>query len=170
MIPLLEDPEFWVVLAVVIFVIGVWKPARRAILGGLDARAARIRDELAAAQRLREEAERTLAAYQQQQRQAVAEADAILAHARDEAERVAAQAARNLEETLARRRRLAEERIVQEEAKALVEIRAATVDVAIAAARQVITAELDEKRGAALIDAAIVALPQQLNNTIGVQP
>src|SRR5207244_2851923 len=97
MMPLLEDPEFWVVLAVLIFVIGVWKPARRAILGGLDARATRIRDELAGAQRLREEAERALAAYQQQQRQAAAEAEAILAHARDEAERVAAPAARNLE-------------------------------------------------------------------------
>ena len=164
MMPLLQDPEFWVVLAVLIFVIGVWRPARRAILGGLDARATRIRDELAAAQRLREEAERALAAYQQQQRQATAEAEAILAHARDEAERVAAQAARNLEETLARRQRLAEERIAQEEAKAIAEIRAVTVDVAISAARQVIVAELDAERGAALIDAAIAALPQQLQH------
>jgi len=164
MMPLFEDPEFWVVLAVLIFVVGVWKPARRAILGGLDARAIRIRDELAAAQRLREEAERALAAYQQQQRQAAAEAEAILAHAREEAERVAAQAARNLEETLARRQRLAEERIAQEEAKAIAEIRAVTVDVAISAARQVIIADLDEKRGAALIDAAIAALPQQLQH------
>jgi F-type H+-transporting ATPase subunit b len=164
MMPLLQDPEFWVVLAVLIFVIGVWKPARRAILGGLDARATRIRDELAAAQRLREEAERALATYQQQQRQAAAEAEAILAHARDEAERVAAQAAHNLEEMLARRRRLAEERIAQEEAKAIAEIRAVTVDVAISAARQVIVAELDEQRGAALIDSAIAALPQQLQH------
>jgi F-type H+-transporting ATPase subunit b len=162
MMPLLEDPEFWVVLAVLIFVIGVWKPARRAILGGLDARAVRIRDELDAARRLREEAERALAAYQQQQRQAAAEAEAILAHAKDEAERVVAQAARNLEETLERRWRLAEERIAQEQAKALAEIRAVTVDVAISAARQVIIAELDERRGAALIDDAIAALPQQL--------
>ncbi len=164
MMPLFEDPEFWVVLAVIFFVIGVWKPARRAILGGLDARVTRIRDELDAAQRLREEAERALAAYQQQQRQAAAEAEAILAHAREEAERVAAKAARNLEETLVRRRRLAEERIAQEEAKALAEIRAVTVDVAISAARQVIVAELEEARGAALIDDAIAALPQQLQH------
>jgi F-type H+-transporting ATPase subunit b len=164
MMHLLEDPEFWVVLAVLFFVVGVWKPARKAILGGLDARAARIRDELDAALRLREEAGRALAAYQQQQRQAAAEADAILAHARDEAERVAAQAALNLEETLARRQRLAEERIAQEEAKAVAEIRAVAVDVAISAARQVIITELDERRGAGLIDAAIAALPQQLQH------
>jgi F-type H+-transporting ATPase subunit b len=159
---LFGEPEFWVLLAVVLFVIGVWKPARRAILGGLDARAVRIRDELEAARRLREEAQQALAGYQKRQDEAVAEAEAILAHARAEAERIAAQAARNLEETLERRRRLAEERIAQEEAKALSEIRAVTVDVAISAARQVIVAELDEQRSAALIDAAIVALPQQL--------
>jgi F-type H+-transporting ATPase subunit b len=159
---LFGEPEFWVLLAVVLFVIGVWKPARRAILGGLDARAVRIRDELEAARRLGEEAQQALAGYQKRQDEAVAEAEAILAHARAEAERIAAQAARNLEETLERRRRLAEERIAQEEAKALSEIRAVTVDVAISAARQVIVAELDEQRSAALIDAAIVALPQQL--------
>jgi F-type H+-transporting ATPase subunit b len=159
---LFAEPEFWILLAVVAFVIGVWKPARKAILGRLDARAARIRDELETARRLREEAQEALATYQKQQREAAAEAEAILAHARAEAERIAAQAARNLEETLERRQRLAKERIAQEEAKALAEIRGVTVDVAIAAARQAIVAGLDERRGAALIDAAIAALPQQL--------
>ena len=163
MMHVFAEPEFWVLLAVVAFVIGVWKPARKAILGGLDSRAARIRDELETARRLRDEAQEALAAYQKQQHEAAAEAEAIIAHARAEAERAAAQAAHNLEETLERRRRLAEERIAQEEAKALAEIRAVTVDVAIAAARQVIIAELDEQRGAALIDAAITSLPQQLH-------
>jgi len=159
---LFADPEFWVLLAMVVFVAGVWKPARKLIIGGLDSRATRIREELDAARNLREEAQRMLADYRQREREAVAEAEEILAHARAEAERIAALSARELEETLQRRRRLAEERIAQEEVKALAEIRAVTVDVAISAARQVIAAELDEKRGAALIDTAIAALPQQL--------
>ena len=157
------EPEVWVLLAVLTFVIGVWKPARRVILGGLDARAVRIRDELETARRLRDEAHEALVGYQKQQREAAADAEAIIAHAKAEAERIAVQAVRNLEETLERRRRLAEERIAQEEAKALAEIRGVTVDVAIAAARQVLIAELDEQRGAALIDAAITALPEQLH-------
>ena len=61
-----------------------------------------------------------------------------------------------------RRQRLAEERIAQAEAKAAAEIRAVAVDVAIAAAREVIAAQLDEGRGGALIDSAIAALPQRL--------
>jgi F0F1-type ATP synthase membrane subunit b/b' len=43
------------------------------------------------------------------------------------------------------------------------DIRAIAVDVAIAASRQIIAASLDERRGAALIDDAIAALPRQLH-------
>ncbi len=159
---LFKDPEFWVLVAVVIFIVIVWKPGRRSLLGGLDARGVRIRDELDAARNLREEAERALAGYQQKEREAAAEAEAIIVHARAEAERVAAQSARDLEDMLQRRRRLAEERIAQEQAKALAEVRAIAVDVAISAARRVIAAELGNERGAALIDAGIAALPHQL--------
>jgi F-type H+-transporting ATPase subunit b len=159
---LFADPEFWVLVAVIVFIAAVWKPAKRMLIGSLDDRAARIREELEAARNLREEAERLLSAYQLKQRDAGAEAEAIIAHAKIEAERLAAQLAQDLEDMLQRRRRLAEERIAQEEAKALAEIRAVTVDVAISAARRVIAAELDERRGAAMIDAAIAALPHQL--------
>jgi F-type H+-transporting ATPase subunit b len=117
---------------------------------------------LETARDLREEAERTLAEYRTKQREAAAEAEAVLAHARAEAERVAAQAARDLEQALARRRQLAEERIAQEQQKVVAEIRALAVDLAVAAARQVIAGEVDEARGAALIDAEIAALPPRL--------
>ena len=159
---LFADPEFWVLLAVVVFAIVVWKPVRRAVVGTLDERAMRIRGELEEARKLRDEAEQLLADYRQKEREAEADAQAIIAHARDEAERIAAQSARDLQQSLERRQRLAEERIAQAEAKALDEIRAAAVDVAIAAAREVIVSQLDERRGAAMLDAAIAALPQRL--------
>jgi F-type H+-transporting ATPase subunit b len=157
------DPEFWVLLAVVIFLIVVWKPMRRAVVGALDSRAERIRQELDAARNLREEAQRVLNAYQRQQQEGAAEAQAIITHAKQEAERLAANSLRELEETLRRRQQLATERIAQEEAKAMDEIRAIAVDVAISASRQVISASLDERRGAALIDDVIAALPRQLH-------
>ncbi len=158
-----HEAEFWFAISVLIFVALLWKPAKRFLIGGLDARAARIREELAAARDLREEAERTLAALRVREREAVAETEQILAHAKAEAERIAADSARAMQDALQRRQRLAEERIAQEQARAVAEIRAVTVDVAIAAARQVIAAELDEKRGAALIDAAVAELPNQLH-------
>src|SRR5258708_6188375 len=134
-----------------------------AVVGERDSRAERIRQELDAARRLRDEAQQALAAYQRQQQEGAAEAQAIIAHAKEEAERIAAQSLRDLEEALRRRQQLAQERIAQEEAKALAEIRAIAVDVAISAARQVIAASLDVRRSAALIDDAIAALPRQLH-------
>ena len=160
---LFRDPEFYVLLAVAIFLVVVWKPIRRAVVGALDSRVERIRQELEAARNLRDEAQQALAAYQRQQQQGAAEAQAIIAHAKEEAERIAAQSLRDLENTLRRREQLARERIAQEEAKAIAEIRAIAVDVAITASRHVIAASLDERRGAALIDDAIAALPRQLH-------
>jgi F-type H+-transporting ATPase subunit b len=157
-----KEAEFWVLVAAVIFVVMVFRPARRALVGGLDARAARISAELDEARRLRDEAERLVAEYRAKEHEAVAEAEAIVSHAKQEAERIAAQAARDLEQALKRRQQLAEERITQAEAKALSEVRAAAIDVAIAAARDVIADGINQQRGAALLDAAIVALPQRL--------
>ncbi|MBV8775565.1 MAG: F0F1 ATP synthase subunit B, partial [Alphaproteobacteria bacterium] len=136
--------------------------AWRALGGGLDARAARIQGELEEARRLREEAEALVTQYRAQQQQAAAEAEAIVAHAQEEAERIAAQGARDLDAALLRRQRMAEERIAQAEAKALDEVRSVAIDVAIAAARDVIAGAIDQRRGSALLDEAIVALPQRL--------
>jgi F-type H+-transporting ATPase subunit b len=160
---LFSDPEFYVLVAVAIFLIVVWKPVRRAVVGALDSRAERIRQELDAARNLRDEAQQALAAYQRQQQEGAAEAKAIITHAKEEAERIAVQSLRDLETTLSRRQQLAQERIAQQEAKAVAEIRAIAVDVAISASRLVIAASLDERRGAALIDDAIAALPRQLH-------
>ncbi len=160
---LFHQPEFWVLVAAVIFVVVVWKPAGRSLGGGLDARAARIAAELDEARRLRQEAEQLVARYRAKQQEAAHEAEAIVAHARAEAERIAAQGARDLEQALERRQLMAEERIAQAEAKALGDIRTAAVDIAIAAAGEVIAGGLDDQRRAGLIDSAIAILPQGLH-------
>jgi F-type H+-transporting ATPase subunit b len=158
----IHEAEFWVLIAAIVFVALVGRKVWGMVTAGLDARATRIRGELDEARRLREEAERLVAEYRTKQQEAAAEAEAIVAHATAEAERIASKSAQDLEQALARRQRLAEERIAQAEAKALNEVRAVAIDVAIAAARDVIAGELDESRGSALLDAAIVALPERL--------
>ena len=159
---ILHDHHFWVLISFLIFIALAWKPAMRSITSALDNRAVRIRSDLDEARRLRDEAEQLLAEYRRQERDGAAQAQAIITHAKDEAERIAAQAARDLDLLLARRQRLAEERIAQAEARAAAEVRAAAVDTAIAAAREVIASQVDERRGGALIDSAIAALPQRL--------
>jgi F-type H+-transporting ATPase subunit b len=160
---LLHDPEFWVAVAFVIVVVGGGYKVRPLLAKSLDERASRIKSDLDEAQRLRDDAQKTLAEYQRKQRDALKDAEQIVAHAKSEAERIGRQAAIDLEAALERRTRQAEEKIAQEQAKALAEVRSAAVDIAIAAARQIIAQQLDARSGGAMIDAAIAALPQQLH-------
>jgi F-type H+-transporting ATPase subunit b len=160
---LLHDPEFWVLVAFLIVVVGGVYKVGPSIGKSLDDRAERIKTELDEAQRLREDAQRTLAEFQRKQRDAFKEAEQIAALAKSEAERAAAQAARDLEAALQRRQTQALEKIALAEVKATTEIRNTTVDVAIAAVRRVLAEQLDQQRKSRLIDDAIAELPKLLH-------
>ena len=101
--------------------------------------------------------------YQRKQRDAVRETEEMLAKAKDEATRLAAEAAANLEIALARREEMAHQKIARAEAEALRQVREIAVDVAVAAARELIADKLDDGSRAALVDAAIAELPEKLH-------
>jgi len=160
---IISGHEFWVAIAFIIAVGALVYKAGPAITTALDARALKIKTELDEAQRLREDAQRTLADYQRKQRHALKEAEQIVAQGRAEAERAAEQAARDLAAALERRQRLALEKIALAESRATAEVRNAAVDVAITAVRRILAETLDAERKRKLIDDAIAELPQQLH-------
>ncbi len=159
----LHSPTFWVAIAFVVFVIAVFKPIRNAALGALDGKIAQIRNELEETQRLREEAQATLASYQLKQRDAAQEVEAMMDQAKSEANahRKAAESA--LETMLKRQEQLAMEKIEQAEAAAVQEIRDRAVTVALAATVKLLEEKLAGGSGDALIDDAIKSLPDRLH-------
>jgi F-type H+-transporting ATPase subunit b len=160
---LFRDDEFWVLVAFVIAIAILVYKARGAILDALDQRTAKIKTELDEAQRLAEEAQKSLAQYQLKQRDALKESEAIIAQARADAERFVAQARLDLATALERRQRMAIERIALDEAEAVVEVRNQAIEVAVAAVRRILARNLDAKNRSALIDQAIGALPETLH-------
>lgn len=158
-----SDPTFWVLVAFVIFVALVWKPGAKAVTQMLDDRAEKIRSDLDKAAKLREDAQALFAEYQKKQRDALQEAQAIVASAKAEAERLSAQAAADLETSLKRREQLALQRIAQAEQQAMADVRAAAVDLAMSATRKLLTEKVDTVRHEALIEGAIKELPGKLN-------
>jgi len=158
-----HDPELAVAIAFVIAIVLVSKRVWQVLAGMLDERAAKIRAELDEAQKLKDDAQKMLGQFQRKQRDALQEAEAIIAHAREEAARFAERSKRELEATIERRQRLAEEKIALAEAKAIAEVRNTAVDIAMGAARQVIAERLGDRQGQALVDQAIAELPQRLN-------
>ena len=160
---LFEEAEFWVLVAFLIAIGFLVYKVKGTVTGSLDARAAKIKAEIDEAQKLRDEAQARLGEFQLKQRDALKEAEGIIAQAKAEAERLAAQGIKDLEAAVERRRRMAAEKIALEEQKAMADLKNAAVDVAVAALRRVLAEDLDAARRSALIDQAIEALPPTLH-------
>jgi F-type H+-transporting ATPase subunit b len=159
----LSNPETWVAIAFIIFVVLAGKPIVRGLGKTLDARAARIEAELDEARALRDEAQKLLADYQKKQQEAMRDAEAIVRQARGEAERLKTEAAANLDAAFARREKMAMDKIAQAEAQAIADVRNHAIDVAVAAAEQLLKSKTDAQRGERLIDSAIGELERKLN-------
>jgi F-type H+-transporting ATPase subunit b len=158
-----DDPEFWVAVAFVILVAIAVRPMVRAVTAMVDDRVQRVRNTLDEAARLRDEAQRLLADYQRRQSEAAGEVDAMVAHARTEAERLTKEGGERLAALLKRREQLALDRIAQAEAEAMQQVRNVSVDIAIAAARRLIAERIDEAGRVRLVERAIAELPAKLH-------
>jgi F-type H+-transporting ATPase subunit b len=157
----LNDPELWVLVGFLIFFVLVGRTFWKIIKGSLDARAEKVRTQLAEATRLRSEAQALFDLYRQKQEQAVKDAADILATAKDEAEQLRLEGEQALQRSLAAREAQAMERIALAEQDALQAVKAHAVEIAIRAATGLVAELLDQDRAGALVDRAIADLPKQ---------
>ncbi|MCY4497420.1 MAG: F0F1 ATP synthase subunit B [Rhodospirillaceae bacterium] len=157
------DASFWVAVAFVAFVGILVRFAYGRIVGALDARAARIENEIEEARRLREEARQLLAGYQRRHRDAVKEADEIVEQAKADAERMAAQAAADLEAEIRRRTELAHAKIARAEAQVIEDVRDMAVDAAVRAAGRLVRERLGEEQAGKIVDDAISELGRKIH-------
>ena len=133
------DAEFWVALGFVIFVIILgYMGVHGRIANALDDRARKVADELAQAKRLHDEAAAVLDSFKRKAAAAEAEAAAIVAQARKEAELMSQEAQTRLTEYVARRTKQAEAKIAMAETQAAADVRAAAADAAVRAAETVL--------------------------------
>jgi F-type H+-transporting ATPase subunit b len=133
------------------------------LTGMLDKRAEQIKSDLDEARALREEAKAILASYERKRKDVQAQADRIVASAKDEAVEAAAQAQKDLETSIARRLAAAEERIASAEAGAVRAVREQAITVAIAAAADVLSKQMTAEASAASIDDAIKQVDAKLH-------
>ena len=154
----------WATVALVIFLgIAVYIKVPGLMAKALDARAAKISNELDEARKLREEAQQLLGQYQKKRKEAEQEAAAIVAAAKREADMLAAEAHKKTEDYVVRRTALAEQKIGQAERDAVNEVRSIAVDVATEAARKLLAGKLDEKTSAELFSDSLTAVQTKLN-------
>lgn len=144
-----------VAIAFVVFLLLLFKPVARFLTGALDKRSARIASELAEAERLREEAQATLAAYQKRQREVNEEAEQILMAAKSAAQKLQEEASVQLKKSVENRIAQANDKIAQEEQKAVQEVHKRVVEIATQAAKTLISDEYQDEANDLLTQLAL---------------
>ena len=156
------NPRLWVAVAFVVFFVVFGRKLWSVLTAQLDGRSAAIRAELDQAQALRQEAETMLRHAQAERDATLQDAKLLLESARNEAQRVTAQAHADAAASGQRRERMAHERIAAAEKAAVTEVRLAAAEVATRAAERIIGSGLDPDTDLALVDHAIAGLPAAL--------
>ncbi|MEE4119586.1 MAG: F0F1 ATP synthase subunit B [Paracoccaceae bacterium] len=160
----LRNSDFVVLIAFVLFGgILVYFKVPAMLTGMLDQRAETIRKELDDARALREEAQTLLAEFERKQKDVQEEAQRIVAQARSDAEAGAVEAKKELERTIGRRLKAAEDQIASAEEAAVREVRNSAAQVAVAAAADVIRSQLGPEDSARLIDESLSVVDARLH-------
>jgi F-type H+-transporting ATPase subunit b len=160
----MPGPEAWVAIAFIAFLAMLgYLGVHRKLIGTLDDRQARIRSELAEATRLREDAQALLAEFERKGREAEHEAEAIIAGAKAEAERLAAEAKIRIEDFVVRRTKMAEAKIAQAEAQALADVKSAAADAAVTAAEKILSVAAKGKAAEDLLVRGIADVKSKFN-------
>ena len=159
----LTNPHLWVNIALLVFIVVVGPKLWKALASVLDQRSLRIKNSLDEAQKLRDEAQSLLNEYQRRQKEAAKEAEGIITAAKELAEHHTQEAMAALDASMARREKLALEKIAQAEAHAAAEVRREAVEVATAATRRLLAQALNDERSTALVDQSIKELDRKLH-------
>lgn len=160
----LANTNFVVTIAFLCFIaVLVYFKVPRMLMAMLDKRAVNIRSELDEARALREEAQTMLASYERKHAEVKDQAERIVTHAREEARLAAEQAKADLKNSIARRMQAAEDQIAQAEASAVKAVRDRAVQVAVAAAGDVIAKEMSAQKANALIEDSIKTVQAKLH-------
>lgn len=163
-VPTLQTPDFWVAVAFFLFIgLLVYKGVPALIGKALDDRADGIKKSIDDARKMRDDAQALLAEYQRKAVDAEGEAQQIVEQAKRESEAMRAEAERKATESVARRIKLAEEKIARAEMAAIGEVRGAAVDAAIAASEKILGGKADGEIGQRLIADGIKDLKSKLN-------
>ena len=157
---LLADSYTWTIVSLLAFLALAFRFGKKPVQGWLDTEIEKIRSQLEQAKRLRSEAEATLADYRVKQQVAMAEAEAIVAHAKEEAAQLRQAAEAELQASLARHEQQALDRIRQSERDAMAVVRQAVIHEAMVLARQSLADNLDTVTAQRLIDQAIADVAQ----------
>ena len=160
----LNDTNFVVLIAFVGFIgVLLYFGVPKLITKMLDDRAEAIKSEIEEARALREDAQTILASFERKHKEVEGQVAGIIEHAKTEAQIAADAAKADLKDSIARRLQAAVDQIASAEESAVREVKDKAVNIAIAAAGEVIAANMSAKDAGGLIDDSIKVVGEKLH-------
>lgn len=163
---MLNDPEFWVAIAFVLFVFAVFKPVGKVLVNALDSHSTKIQQDLEKAQILVAEAQEMLLSYQKRQSQIAEEAQKILDNAESEARRITFEASEKLEESLNKKVQIAMQKISTYENSVAQQIRMNSIEMSMNLVRALIKEKFSTDISEELLSGAINEMSRKLRNSM----
>jgi F-type H+-transporting ATPase subunit b len=146
---------FWLAVSFIVLYLLMLKLGLPRVSAAIDARRARLDDDLARAAQLKSEAQAVLAAYEQSLAAARAQAQAAMKETTDGLAAEAAERLRQLSQSLAEHTAAAEREIAAAKERAILEMHGIAIEVARSVTEKLTGAAADEGSLAAAVDRAI---------------
>lgn len=152
----------WLALGLLILIVLIRKPFMEGVIGALDRRSARIAQEIEDARRLHEEAKALLEKYERHLREGEELAAGIRERALAEQQRLEARLKAEFEALTGRRTQQALDRIAQEEARTVADLRTRAASLAVRATRTLLEEKLDQQETQRVMARAVGEVTRKL--------
>jgi len=159
-----SDPQFWVAVAFLIFILAIFKPVRKILSSSLDNKILEIKANIEEAENLKNETLITLGEIKKRQNEVEVEIKEIHSNAKNKIKIIESQSQVKLTEHIAKKQLLAEVKIEQLSRDANVMVHQQITQTAIKAALIVLENKLNDDEKQNLIDQSVKDLSLALNN------
>ncbi len=159
-----SDPQFWVAIAFIIFILAVTNPIRKILKSSLDAKIKEIIKSIEEAENLKNESQETLSKIEKRQNEVQSEIKEINSNAMEKIQSLELKSKIKLEEQIEKRKLLAEEKIEQLTRDANLAVKQTIAQNTIDTILLILKNKLDQKERQNLIDQSIKDLGLILKN------
>ena len=159
-----SDPQFWVLIAFIIFIGVMIKPVRKILSINLDVKIQEIKDSIDQAEKIKNDAQLTLSEVKKRQNEVKAEIDLIEQEAKEKITMIEKNAHSKLTDQINKRNALASVKIDQMTRDANTEIQKHITQIAISATVNILEKKLNDKEKQNLVNKSVNELESALKN------
>ena len=161
---MLSDPQFWVAIAFIIFLLAIFNPIRKILVSSLDSKIEEIKNSIDEVENLKSETQVTLSNIKKRQNNVQLEIETIHLDAKEKIHILESQAQEKLNEQISKRELLSTTKIVQMTRDANTSIQQHITQTSIEAAVSLLEKKLNKDERQNLINQSIKDLGTVLKN------